>query len=153
MQAIRDYLDQLTKKDKLLLFFSLGLLSLVFFKFFLIDPMKKTNINLKAEQVRLQEQKSILDTIKNKPISNITASTPANKVVTNFLKQNSISQKLKQIRTTSKGEQRFELEDIEFSKGVELLGLLDKNGTKYSSVQIKDRKKPGLVNLVIVIVA
>ena len=72
-------------------------------------------------------------------------------MINSFLKQNASSKALKQIRRTSDGSQRFELEDIKFTTLVNLLNKLETNAISYNNLQIKKTKEDGIVDAIMII--
>jgi len=149
MQNLRNYFSELSTRDSWLLAFAVTLLSFVFFKFFIFSSLEKTNDRLNNRATLIQEQSGKLATYRGKNNAIAQSAIPASQLITNYLKKNGIASKLKQIRTTQNGEQRVEIEDIQFEKLLELLETLEKDGAQYSSLQIKERKTPGLVNTIL----
>ena len=151
MQNIQNYLNQLSNRDKILLFVSIFLFAFVFYKLLILNSLEKQNQQLNLRATLVQEQTSILSSVTNSSILKNSSNLNAGQIINNFLKKNNIAEQLKQIRTTSNGEQRFEIEKIQFNHSLELLNLLENNGSAYSSLQLKKQKSPGIVNLVITI--
>ena len=144
MQNIQEYFNQLSKRDRILLIFSVALLSFVILKVFLVDSLNenKTKLIKKATLISLQE--SIMSNLNSN--STDSSSNSSNQVVSGFLKQKNASKALKQIRTTNDGSQRFELENINFTTIVELLSYLDEKSITYNNLQIKKTKSNGVVD-------
>jgi len=152
MQNIKDYISQLSKRDKFLLFFSVCLLFFVFFKFILFDSLNKENAKLVNRATLIGQQEKIISTLDgNEAITLNTSSQTSNQLINNFLKQNSSSGALKQIRTTNDGSKRYELEEISFTNLIKLLSVLEKSNMSYQNLQIKKTKKTGMIDAVIII--
>lgn len=148
MLNLQNYFSQLSQRDRALLLFASLLIGFVFFKVFVLDTLNKQQTNLLKQSSYLQKQATTLADLKGSSSTQGSQFLSSEQVINDFLKKTQNAGKLKQIRTTSKGEKRFEIEDIRFDQLVELLNQLENNGSAYSSLQIKNRKTVGLVNVV-----
>lgn len=149
MQNFKNYISQLSKRDLFLLVFSLLLISFVIFKFLLIDNLAEKNSKLNNKAITISQQENIIAGLNGDSVSTNNVAKSSNNLINNFLKQNSSSKSLKQIRTTSDGSQRYEFEEIEFSIFIRLLDQLEKNSVSYKSLQIKKTKKNGIVDAIL----
>ena len=147
MQNIQEYFNQLSKRDRILLVFSVALLSFVILKIFLIDSLNEKKTKLIKKATLISQQESILSNLNSN--STNSSGNSSNQIVSGFLKQKNASKALKQIRTTNDGSQRFELEDINFTTVVQLLSFLDEKTLAYSNLQIKKTKSNGIVDATI----
>ena len=147
MQNIQEYFNQLSKRDRILLIFSVALLSFVILKVFLVDSLNENKTKLIKKATLISQQESIMSNLNSN--STDSSSNSSNQVVSGFLKQKNASKALKQIRTTNDGSQRFELEDINFTTVVQLLSFLDAKSLTYSNLQIKKTKLNGVVDATI----
>lgn len=148
MQNIQEYFSQLNRRDRILLVFSLALLSFIILKFFLVDGLNKKNIKLVNKSTLIAQQEIIISKLDLNSIDS-ASSDSSNQFVSGFLKQKNASRALKQIRTTNDGSQRFELEDINFTTLVQLINFLDEKSLAYSNLQIRKTKLNGVVDATI----
>ena len=148
MQNIQEYFSQLNKRDRILLVFSLALLSFIILKFFLVDGLNKKNTKLVKKSTLITQQEIIISKLDLNSIDS-ASSDSSNQFVSGFLKQKNASRALKQIRTTNDGSQRFELEDINFTTLVQLINFLDEKSLAYSNLQIRKTKLNGVVDATI----
>jgi type II secretory pathway component PulM len=151
MQDLKNYFSQLSKRDRVLLVGALTLLSFLIIKVFIINGLESQNKKLTARANVVQQQEKLLASVNAGVGGQQSLQMASSQVISDFLKQNNTSDLLKQIRTTSKGEQRFEIEDIRFDQLVELLAKLESNGTNFTSLQIKNRNTSGVVNAVLTV--
>lgn len=151
MQNIKNYISQLSKRDYILLIFSISLLLFVIIKFFLIDGLTEKNLKLNKKSTLITQQENIITNLNGNTFNTVTGSKSSNQLINNFLSQNSASKSLKQIRTMNDGARRFEIEDIDFTTLVKLLNSLELNSISYNSLQIKKTKKDGVVDAVMTI--
>ena len=151
MQDLQNYFAQLSKRDRVLLIGALALLSFLIIKVLVINGLESQNKKLTARANVIQQQEKVLASVNNNADGQQSLKVASSQIISVFLKQNNTSDLLKQIRTTSKGEQRFEIEDIQFDQLVELLAKLEKNGTNFTSLQIKNRNTNGVVNAVLTV--
>lgn len=148
MQNIQEYFSQLNRRDRILLVFSLALLSFIILKFFLVDGLNKKNTKLVNKSTLIAQQEIIISKLDLNSIDS-ASSDSSNQFVSGFLKQKNASRALKQIRTTNDGSQRFELEDINFTTLVQLINFLDEKSLAYSNLQIRKTKLNGVVDATI----
>ena len=148
MQNIQEYFSQLNRRDRILLVFSLALLSFIILKFFLVDGLNKKNTKLDNKSTLIAQQEIIISKLDLNSIDS-ASSDSSNQFVSGFLKQKNASRALKQIRTTNDGSQRFELEDINFTTLVQLINFLDEKSLAYSNLQIRKTKLNGVVDATI----
>jgi len=151
MQNFKNYLSQLTLRDRLLLIFSVTLLSFVVIKFFLIDGLNDKNTKLLTKSSLISQQENLIKQLDGNSSNGTTASSSANQLINSFLRENSSSKSLKQIRSTNDGSQRFELEAINFTIFAQLLKKLETNSINYKSLQIKKTKTSGTVDATLTI--
>ena len=151
MQDLQNYFTQLSKRDRVLLIGALALLSFLIIKVLVINGLESQNKKLTARANVIQQQEKVLASVTSNAGGQQSLKIASSQIISDFLKQNNSSDLLKQIRTTSKGEQRFEIEDIQFDQLVELLAKLEKNGTNFTSLQIKNRNTSGVVNAVLTV--
>lgn len=151
MENIKEYLNQLTVRDRVLLVFSISLLSLLIIKFLILDSLNNKNNKLVNQATVISQQENIINTLDGTTLNSLAGSQSSNQLINNFLKKNSASKTLKQIRTTSDGSQRFELEDINFTTFVQLLNALEENAIAYNSLQIKKTTTTGAVDAIMTI--
>ncbi len=151
MQNFKNYLSQLSKRDTILLIASIALISFVILKLFIIDALTERKSNLIKKSATISQQETIISSLNSSSTITANGSKSANQLINSFLKQNSSSNTLKQIRTTNDGSQRFELEDITFTTLVNLLNQLESNDINYNNLQIKKTKENGIVDAIMTI--
>jgi type II secretory pathway component PulM len=148
MKSLTSYFTQLSQRDKSLLLIAALFITFALLKFFVIDALSNSHEKLLKRNAYVQQQTESLQELMNSNKINTSPQMGSDQIINGHLKDKAITDKLKQIRTTSSGEKRFEIENIQFDEIVDLLNALKSNGSYYSSLQIKDHKNPGVVNIV-----
>jgi len=148
MQELKNAFNNLKPNERIICIALCVFLILFFTKLFVIDGQKK-KLNTAKNRINLiHEQQAILATTKT--TVNKSQNKRTSDVINDFLRRNNSSDKLKNIRSTSSGEQRYEIENIEFNIFLDLLVELETNGSKHSKLQLKENKVTGTVNAILV---
>lgn len=149
MQNLQQKFNALKPNEKFLLVFACILLIFAFTKFFVIDNQQEKLKNMQGRASLIAQQKNIL--INTSSTDGNIQKKQTNVLVSDFLRRHNNSEKLKNIRaTTNSGEQRYELESIEFNLFLDLLAELNQNGSQHSMLQLKENKIDGTVNAVMI---
>ena len=89
MENIKEYLNQLTIRDRVLLIFSISLLSLLIIKFLILDNLNNKNNKLVNQATVISQQENIINKLDGTTLNSIAGSQSSNQLINNFLKKNS----------------------------------------------------------------
>jgi len=114
MQNLYQKFNDLKINEKILLVFASLLLLFVFTKLLIVDTQQKKLKNLKNRAALIQQQQTLLAT--SNPRSTSGQNKKTNVLISDFLRSRNSNEMLKNIRATNNpGEQRYELESIQFN--------------------------------------